>query len=82
MTIVYIALAITIVFCLLLVHAQLQVAKARRLGIYPQKGSATMEDVKSLISSGHTLLAMRAYREIHGVSLKAAKREIERLKQA
>ncbi len=81
MTIVYVFLVISIVLCLMLIGVRLQVAKARRSGIYPQKGEATMEDVKNLISSGNHLLALRAYREIHGVSLKQAKKEIERLKQ-
>lgn len=80
MTLIYVVSAIFIIFCILMIRAQIQVMIARSQGIYPQKGQATMEDVKTLILKGNTILAMRAYREIYSVGLKKAKEEIERIK--
>jgi ribosomal protein L7/L12 len=60
--------------------AQLQVKNARQKGIYPKKGAASMDDVKRLLSSGHYIFALRAYREVHGVSLKEAKKQVGLLK--
>jgi ribosomal protein L7/L12 len=80
MTLLYIGLFFIFASCVLMVLAQLQVRKARQKGIYPKKGAANMEDVKRLLSSGYYIFALRAYREIHGVSLKEAKKQVDLLK--
>lgn len=80
MTLLYVVLIISIITCVLLFLAQIKVEIARRKGIYPQKGQATIDDVKRLITTGKSTLAIRAYREIHRVSLKKAKIEINKIK--
>jgi len=46
--------------------------RAREKGILPPPGKSTMEDVKRLALSGEQILAIVAYREITGASLKKA----------
>ena len=55
------------------------IAVNRRRGIYPEKGQATMSDVKRLTLNNHKILAINAYREIHHVSLKQAKHEVNKM---
>ncbi len=59
-----------------------QIRNLRLKGLYPAQGHATMKDVEKLINSGNKALAMRAYREIHGVSLKQAKEAVEKISNA
>ena len=51
----------------------------RLKGLYPESGQATMQHVESLIRTGNKTLAIRAYREVHGASLKQAKEAIEKI---
>ena len=39
--------------------------QARRRGLYPSSGQATLFDVKRLIMAGESVLAIRLYREIY-----------------
>lgn len=57
----------------------LELSRARQRGIYPAKGKATMEDVRRLALSDKVTFAIRAYREIHGGSLKKARRAVEQI---
>ncbi len=79
MTLFYVSIFFLIVIVIGVVIAELQVKRSRQQGIYPEKGKTTMEDVTRLLSIGEETLALRAYREIHGVSLKKAKKEIKKL---
>ena len=45
-------------------------------------GQATMQHVINLINTGNKPLVIRAYREVHGVSLKQAKEAIEKISAA
>lgn len=54
----------------------------RRRGQYPAKGQVTMEDVRNLVEKGETILAMRAYREVTGASLKETKDAIDGMEKA
>ncbi len=76
MTLVYLAAVIAIGLAIGVLLAQVRVSRARRRGIYPAKGEGTMEDVRRLALSGEITFAINAYREIHGVSLKEAKRAV------
>ena len=79
MGLVYAVILIAVLLAIGLFLAQMQVKNARRRGIYPEKGQATIDDVKRLALSGEPALAMRAYREIYGVSTKEAKEAIDRI---
>jgi ribosomal protein L7/L12 len=57
----------------------MRIRQLRLKGLYPEPGQATMQYVESLISTGNKTLAIRAYREVHGVSLKQAKEAIEKI---
>lgn len=74
---VMIAMFVTLAGSLLFSRAQ--VARARRSGLYPQRGQATDADIKRLILSGRRILAIRCHREVHGTSLKQARHEVEAL---
>jgi len=76
MGLVYFALLITIFFSVWLLWSELQVAIARRQGIYPPKSKVTMDAVKELSSKGEKILAIRAYRELTGASLVEAKKVV------
>ena len=55
--------------------------QARRKGLYPDPGKATLFDVRRLITQGEILLAISVYREIFGVSFKDAKKAVEELER-
>ena len=46
--------------------------QARRKGIYPVSGKATLFDVKRLLEMGEKVLAVRVYQEIFRVKVKDA----------
>ncbi|MBI3602590.1 MAG: hypothetical protein HY209_06855 [Candidatus Omnitrophica bacterium] len=55
---------------------------ARRRGKLPQKGKATMYDVRHLLMEGEKDLATQLYCEIFNVSLPRAKKDIEELQRS
>jgi hypothetical protein len=55
--------------------------RLRQSGVYPPPGGGGDGDVIRLLSLGRKIDAIRLYREIHGVGLKSAKEEVERLAQ-
>jgi ribosomal protein L7/L12 len=79
MTLVYFTAVIAISLAIGVLLAQVRVSRARRKGIYPAKGKATMEDVRRLALSGEITFAIDVYRSIHGVGLKEAKRVVEQI---
>ena len=54
----------------------------RRRGQYPAKGQVTLEDVRNLVVKGEQILAMRAYREVTGASLKETQEVIEQMAES
>ena len=56
--------------------------QARRKGLYPLNGRATLFDVKRLISVGEKALAIRAYQEIFGVKQKEAQKSVEEMEKS
>jgi len=56
--------------------------QARLRGIYPEKGKATMFDVRRLIQKGEKDLAVRLYCEIFLTNSKEAKIAIEELERS
>jgi ribosomal protein L7/L12 len=63
-----------------------RIERLRQQGIYPPAGQETEADVERLLTMGHKIEAIKAYRAIHGVGLKDAKEAVEalaaRLKQS
>ena len=56
--------------------------QARRRGLYPSSGQATLFDVKRLIAAGENLLAARLYREIYkGTSFKEAQKAVAQIEK-
>ena len=56
--------------------------QARRRGLYPPPGQATLFDVKRLITMGEVILAIRVYQEIFGVNFKGAKKAVEEMEKS
>ena len=56
--------------------------KARRRGKLPQKGKATMFDVRHLLMEGEKELAIQLYCEIFNAIPSKAKRDIEELQRS
>lgn len=80
MTLVYVAVLLALALSVWALRIQIYVARERRRGVYPAKGRATMNDVARLAQNGQLVLAVRAFREIHGVSAKVAKKAVEELR--
>jgi len=56
--------------------------QARKKGLYPQKGKATMWDVRQLIVQGEPELATRVYREIFETNYTEAKKAVKELQSS
>lgn len=81
MTLFLIACAVVFAAALSSLSTDLFVLISRRLGNYPGKGKVTPEDVKRLVARGERLLAMRAYSELYGASMKEAKAAVEEMER-
>ena len=55
---------------------------ARRKGLYPERGKATMFDVRRFVVEGQKELAIRVYREIIKSNYKDAKKAVEELEKS
>ena len=82
MTLLYLGFLLLVAFLLSALCVDLLMQIFRRRGQYPAKGKATMEDVRNLVAKGETDLAMRAYREVTGASLKETKDAIEAMEKS
>lgn len=82
MTIVYLALAAFMAVLLSTLSYDILVFFLRRRGRYPAKGGVTLADVQRLVREGENVLAMRAYRELSGASLKEAREFVEELERS
>ncbi len=58
-----------------------QLNQLRRRGLYPDKGKATLFDVRRLLINGEKEAALRVYCEIFGTSQKEAKKAVEDLEK-
>ena len=55
--------------------------QARRRGLYPSKGKATMFDVRRLIIKGEKDLAVRVYAQIFKTNSRESKKAVEELER-
>jgi ribosomal protein L7/L12 len=58
------------------------IKQARHEGIYPEKGEATMFDVRHFIIEGEKELAVRLYQEIFKVGFREAQKQVEALEKS
>ncbi len=58
------------------------IQQARKEGIYPEKGEATMFDVRNFIIEGEKELAVKIYREIFPVGVGEATKQVEALEKS
>ena len=77
------SILLTIVVLLLLgfilaQRTQKKVQRLRQAGLYPQEGQESAADVDRLLQLGHKIEAIKVYRTIHRVDLKAAKDAVEK----
>jgi hypothetical protein len=79
MTVIYVCLVIAGVFFALTGLYRVRLWSARRSGLYPPRGAGSISDVQRLIQSGHRVLAVRLYRELHQVSLREARSAVDQL---
>jgi hypothetical protein len=79
MGLVYVAAVIALGLAIGVLLAQVEVSRARRRGICPAMGKATMEDVRRLALSDKVGLAVGVYREIHAGNYEDAKRAVEQI---
>jgi ribosomal protein L7/L12 len=79
MTLLYIVIVIIFVLVSAFIIAQNKISKLRKIGLYPKKGTGTLNDVKKLVNEGYMIEAIKLYREIKNVGLKEAKEEVEKI---
>ena len=79
MRLLWIALGLFGVFVVASIFATRRDSAARRSGLLPAAGKATMADVERLLRAGQTIYAIRCYREIHNCGLAEAKKAVEDL---
>lgn len=77
----YVAVGTFLAMGVAVLIAQIYVRCHRRSGRYPAKGKMTSEEVRRLALSGEHFLAIRAYRELSGASLKDAKAFVEEIEK-
>ncbi len=53
----------------------------RHKGKYPPKGQVTIDDVVRFVSDGKTILALRAYRELHNCGIIHAEKAIQEIRK-
>ena len=79
MEILYIIAGVALLLWILSARHKSKVREAREAGIYPPSGRGSDEDVRRLIGLGQKIMAIKLYREIHGVGLKEAKDAVEQM---
>lgn len=77
----YLVLSVVIAIALSALSVDILVIILRKRGRYPAKGKVTLEDVRRLVAEGEHTLAMRAYRELYGATLREAKAAVEELEK-
>lgn len=55
-----------------------KIEELRRTGVYPRPGEETEAAVDRLIMKGHKIEAIKVFRALHDVDLKAAKEAVEK----
>ena len=74
---------LSLCFCILMQTYWIwSIHQARRKGFYPERGKATMFDVRRLIIEGEKNLAVRVYAGIFKTNHKEAKKAVEELEKS
>ena len=83
MIVIYTTLVILVCFLILLNTQHIwSIHAARRRGKLPQKGKATMFDVRHLLMEGEKELAVQLYCEIFNTTPGKARKDIEELQRS
>ena len=82
MGLIYVALGALLLLGFSILFTEVAVRLARKRGRYPAKGQVTLADVRTLVLNGEHILAIRAYRELTGSSLKKAKAFVEEMEKS
>jgi hypothetical protein len=83
MAFLYTTLIVLVCFLVLINIYRLRVInEARRRGKLPQKGKATMFDVRNLLMEGEKELATQLYCEIFHINMTKAKKDVEELQRS
>jgi ribosomal protein L7/L12 len=80
MVLIYVFAALLLAFVFAIVSFRVSLFFAKKSGKYPKRGNVQQGDIIALIAEGHTILALRAYRELHRCGLIEAKKAIDKIK--
>ena len=79
MGLLWLTIGLVAIFALLKARMVMQIAAARRSGIYPEHGKATMADVERLLRLGNRPWAIRCYRELNKIGLAEARKAVDEM---
>ncbi|MBI4379235.1 MAG: hypothetical protein HY578_09080 [Nitrospinae bacterium] len=79
MKVIYIIAGVIGILFLIDAFNRAKVRQAKQTGLYPPAGHGTDEDVERLAAKGEKIMAIKLYREIHGVDLKTAKEAVDKI---
>jgi hypothetical protein len=83
MVFLYTTLILLVCFLILInIYRIRMINDARRRGKLPQKGKATMFDVRNLLMEGEKELATQLYCEIFHVNMAKARKDVEELQRS
>lgn len=77
---IYVFCFLLVIYLILFFHSHKKLIALRSKGLYPKETEESEDDVLRLIKLGEFVFAVRCYRSIHKVSLKEAKKVIEKMK--
>ena len=73
-------MAVLVILAIIGAKAGDSTENARKEGLWPPEGTKpTDEDVLKLVQAGNKIMAIKMYREIHGVGLATAKEFVDEL---
>jgi len=70
-----------LVICIPIILDFINTNYLRHKGKYPPKGQVTLNDVMRFVSEGKTILALRAYRELHNCGIIHAEKAIQEIRK-
>ena len=70
-----------LIICVPMICHMLNTNFLRHRGKYPPKGQVTIDDVVRFVAEGKTILALRAYRELHNCGTIDAEKAVQQIKK-
>jgi ribosomal protein L7/L12 len=81
MTILYIVVIVVVAVFAIDALNRRRSRNLQQSGVYPPPGQGSQADVERLVALGRKIDAIKLYRQIHGVDLKAAKEAIDKISE-